>query len=225
MGTGWEIMKRVVVIGLGNFGSAVAETLAQKGQEVIAIDLSPEAVDRIAGDVARAVAGDGTDPSILAEVGCAGADIGVIGTGDDITASLLATLALRDLGVNEIYVKVISTPHARVVEKVGVTDTIFPERESGARLAESLATASVLNYVPLSPGFSLQEMAVPEAWIGHSLRDLDLRQSRGVSVVALHDFLRDEIVGVPDADVPLKESDTLFVVGTSEALHALSGIH
>ena len=217
-------MKRIVVIGLGNFGSAVAEALAGKGHDVIVVDHSQEAVDRIASRVARAVVADGTDPLVLAEVGCAKADAGVISTGDDITASMLATLALRDLEVANIYVKVISTPHARVIEKIGATETVFPERDSGIRLAESISTTSILNYVALGPGFSFQEMAVPEAWIGRTLRDLDLRQSKRVTIVALHDFLRNEVVTAPNPDAPLKESDTLFVVGSRNDLEALGEI-
>ncbi|MEX1258467.1 MAG: TrkA family potassium uptake protein [Gemmatimonadota bacterium] len=217
-------MKRIVVIGLGNFGSAVAEALAGKGHDVIAVDHSQEAVDRIASRVARAVVADGTNLSVLAEVGCAKADAGVISTGDDITASILATLSLRDLEVANIYVKVISTPHARVIEKIGATETVFPERDSGIRLAESISTTSILNYVALGPGFSFQEMAVPEAWIGRTLRDLDLRQSKRVTIVALHDFLRNEVVTAPNPDAPLKESDTLFVVGSRNALEALGEI-
>jgi trk system potassium uptake protein TrkA len=217
-------MKRIVVIGLGNFGSTVADALAAKGHDVIAVDQSQESVDRISARVARAVVADGTDADVLAEVGCAKADAGVISTGDDITASILATLALRDLEVSNIYVKVISTPHARVIEKVGATETIFPERDSGIRLAESISSASILNYVALGPGFSLQEMAVPEAWIGRTLRNLDLRQSMKVTIVAVHDFLQDEVATVPDPDAPLKESDTLFVVGSTESLEALGAI-
>lgn len=215
-------MKRTVVIGLGNFGSAVADTLARKGHEVIAIDKDQEAVDRIADRVTKAVVADGTEPAVLAEVGCDRADIGVIGTGDDITSSVLAILALQDLRIPEVYVKVISVPHSRAVEKLGVTGTVFPERDTGMRLAESLGSATVLNYVPLSPGFSLQEMAVPDPWVGRSLRDLDLRKSHRVSVAALHDMLRDEVTGVPDPDAPLKESDTLFVAGAVKDLEKLA---
>lgn len=215
-------MKRIVVIGLGNFGSAVADTLAGKGHDVIAVDRNQEAVDRIANRVARAVVGDGTEPDILRDVGAGGADVAVISTGDDITASILAVLAAQDLRIPDIYVKVISTPHSRAVDKLGVTGTIFPERDTGKRLAESLGSAAVLNYIPLSPGFSVQEMAVPEQWIGKSLRQLDLRNSRRVSVVAVHDMLRDEVTGVPDPDEPLKESDTLFLAGTVDTLARIS---
>lgn len=216
-------MKRIVVIGLGNFGSSVADTLARKGHDVVAVDIGQDAVDRISNRVARAVVADGTDASVLAEMGAGHADVGVIGTGDDITASVLAILALQDLDIGEIHVKVVSDPHARAVEKLGVTSTVFPERDTGIRLAESLASAAVLNYVPLSPGFSLQEMAVPDAWVGHSLRELNLRHRHRVSVVAVHDMLRDEVTGVPDPDAPLKESDTLFVAGAVRDLERLPG--
>jgi trk system potassium uptake protein TrkA len=215
-------MKRIVVIGLGNFGSAVADTLARKGHDVVAVDKSQEAVDRMANRVARAVAGDGTELEMLKDVGCSGADVAVISTGDDVTASVLAILVAQDLGIPEIYVKVISTPHARAVEKLGVTGTVFPERDTGQRLAESLGSMAVLNYVPLSTGFSMQEMAVPRHWIGRSLRELDLRNSHQVSVVAVHDMLRDEVTGVPDPDARLKESDTLFVAGTVASLERIN---
>jgi trk system potassium uptake protein len=211
-------MKRVVVVGLGNFGSAVADTLAGKGHDVIAIDRDPAAVDRIGHRVSRAVVADGTDGSVLREVGCDRADVAIIGTGDDITASVLAALALQDLKIPELYVKVISEPHARAMEKLGVTGTVFPERDTGRRLGESVASKAVLNYVPLSPGFSLQEMAVPDAWVGRSLRELDLRKRYRVSVAAVHDMLMDEVTGVPDPDAPLKESDTLFVAGSVKDL-------
>jgi len=215
-------MKRIVVIGLGNFGSAVADTLARKGHDVIAVDKDQEAADRIANRVAKAVVGDGTEPDILSEVGARGADVAIISTGDDVTASVLAILAAQDLKIPEIYVKVISTPHARAVDKLGVTGTVFPERDTGQRLAESLGSAAVLNYVPLSPGFSVQEMAVPEEWIGRSLRELDLRNAHQVSVVAVHDMLLDEVSGVPDPDARLKDSDTLFIAGTVGNLQKIS---
>jgi trk system potassium uptake protein len=211
-------MKRFVVIGLGNFGSSTAESLQMQRHDVLAIDRTEEAVERIAPLVARAVVGDGRSVKLLERVGAKQADAGIVSTGDDITASILATMALRDLKVRDIYVKVISTDHARVMEKLGVTETIFPERESGNRLAARISTTSILNFVRLGPGFSVQEMAVPSAWIGRSLRHLKLPQRYRISVIALHDVLMDEIIAVPDADAPLKESDTLLVAGKDEDL-------
>jgi trk system potassium uptake protein len=211
-------MKRFVVIGLGNFGASVAEALHAAGHDVIALDMTEEAVDRIAPHVSRAGVGDGKRVSTLEKLGTKGADVGVVSTGDDITASILSTMALRDLGVREIYVKVISHDHARVMEKMGVTETVFPERESALRLATRVSAKGILNYVRLGADFSVQEMAVPESWIGLTLRELALPRRFRISVIAVHDVLRDEMLAVPPPDAKLKDSDTLLVAGTDEDL-------
>ena len=211
-------MKRFVVIGLGNFGSSVAESLHAKGHDVIAVDPNEDAVDRISAHVSRAAVGDGRSLQVLERIGAKGADAGVVSTGDDITASILATLALHDLGVRDVYVKVISRDHARVMERLGVTESIFPERESALSLGARMSGTALLNYVQLGTGYSLQEMAVPEDWNGKTLRDLELRQRFGIMVVALHDVLTDQMNVAPDPDAVLKDSDTLFVAGADEDL-------
>jgi trk system potassium uptake protein TrkA len=211
-------MKRFVVIGLGNFGSGVAEALHAAGHEVIAVDPREEAVDRIAPHVTRAAVADGRSLEAMDRVGCRGADAGIVSTGDDITASILATLVLKDLGVREVYVKVISRDHARVIERLGATETVFPERDMALSLAARLSGGAVLNYVRLGTEFSMQEMAVRSEWIGKSLRQLELRRHYGISVVAVHDVLRDQIIAAPDPDLVLKESDTLLVAGKDEDL-------
>jgi trk system potassium uptake protein len=217
-------MRRFIVVGLGNFGSGVAETLHARGNEVAAVDMDERLVDRIAPVVTHAAVGDGRDIRVLERLGARDADGGVISTGDDITSSILSTLALKDLGVKSIYVKVISRDHARVMEKLGVTETIFPERESAIRLGTRVSSRAVIDYVRLGEGFSIQEMAVPDSWTGHSLRQLRLPKQYGVSVVALHDVLMDTIVPVPDPDALLKESDTLLIAGRDDALERLARV-
>ena len=216
--------KRYVVVGLGNFGASAAETLHDLGHEVAALDLSPNRVDAMGRSVTKAAVGDGTDADTLRRLGAEDADAAIVSTGGDITASALTSLLLRDLGVDSVYVKVISRHHARLMEKIGVTETIFPERETGIRLGRRISTQVVLNYVPLGPEFGLQEMAVPPAWVGRSLQDLQLRINRGITVVAVHDMLQDEIQAAPDPDAPLKESDTLLVAGKERDLAAISAL-
>jgi len=211
-------MKRFVIVGLGNFGTSVAESLHSQGHDVIAVDVNEAAVDRIAPNVSRAAVGDGKQIRTLERLGAKGADAGIVSTGDDITASILATMALRDLQVREIYVKVISFDHARVLEKLGVTETVFPERESALRLGRRLSRTGLLNYVPLGAGFSVQEMAVPESWIGRPLSDLQLPRRYGITIVAVHDVLRDEMIPIPKPGSKLKESDTLLVAGSDDSL-------
>lgn len=211
-------MKRFVVIGLGNFGATIAESLYDMGHEVVALDVDEGAVDRISPHVTRAAVADGRGIRNLERAGAKGADAGVVSTGDDITASILATMALRDLGVQEIYAKVISRDHARVMERMGVTETIFPERDSALRLATRISRRGILNYVQLGAGFSVQEMAVPDPWVGRSLRELALPRRYRISVIALHDVLTDRMIPVPDPDAPLTESDTLLVAGADDDL-------
>jgi trk system potassium uptake protein TrkA len=215
-------MKRFVVIGLGNFGSAVAEALYRAGHDVTTVDVREEMVDRLAQRASRAAVGDGRNIEVLRRLGAEEADAGVVSTGDDITASILTVLALKDLKVPEIYVKVISHDHARVMEKMGVTETIFPERESGLRLATRLSSFGVLNFIRVGTDVGIQEMAVPESWIGKSLRRLELPKHYRITVVAVHDLLRDEIMPVPDPDAPLKDSDTLLILGRDADLARLA---
>jgi len=213
-------MRRIVVIGLGNFGSTAAETLHAQGQEVIAVDQNEEIVDLLAPKVTRAAVGDGRQKVILERIGAKGADIGIVSTGDDITTSILATIALRDLEVKEIYVKVISVDHKRVMERVGVTSTIFPERDSAEALGKRLAISAkaLLNFVRMGHDFSIQEMAVGDEWQGKTLRQLRLRQRYRINVVALRDVLQDKVITTPDPDYLLTESITLIVAGRDEDL-------
>lgn len=214
-------MKRFVIIGLGNFGAGLAETLYRHGHDVLAIDQSEAAVDRIAPLVTRAAVGDGRQREALERLGAKECDAGIVSTGDDITASILATLALRDLDAASIYVKVISRDHARVMTRMGVTETIFPEREAALNLGTRLSSASVFNYIGIGAGFGIQEMVVPDTWEGHTLRELDIRRQHQISVVAVHDVLRDRMQVPPDPDAPLLQSETLLVAGREEDLERL----
>jgi trk system potassium uptake protein len=211
-------VKRFIVVGMGNFGSTAAVRLAENGHDVIALDRDGDAVDRLAPHVARAAVGDGTDIEILRRVGAADADAAVVSTGDDITASILTTMALHDLKVREVYVKVVSEEHARVMKRVGVTETIFPERDTARELATRLSASALLNYVKLGSDFSIQEMGVPNQWFGHSLRELKLRQDYEITVVAVHDHLTNRITPSPNPDYQLRDSDSLLVAGSDEAL-------
>jgi trk system potassium uptake protein TrkA len=139
----------------------------------------------------------------------------------DLAASVLAVLALQDLGVDEIYAKAISADHAKILERLGVAEVIRPERETAFRLARRLSMR-LLNYMPIAAGYSIQEMPTPDAFIGKTLLDLRLPQRYSVAIVAIHDVLRDEIHVVPPADYILKDSDTLTVVGGDEALGRLA---
>lgn len=217
-------MKRIIVVGLGNFGSVLAARLHETGHEVVAIDTRTDVVDAMGGKVTRAVAADATQRRVLEQLGAADADAAVISTGGNLSASVLSLLALRDVGVKNVYVKVGSNDHARIVDALGAADSIFPERESALGLASRLATGKLLQYVQLGPDLGVQEMPVPESWMGKTLRDLGLPARYRVQVVAVHDALTDEMSVVPAADRKLVPSDSLLVAGHPEALQRLSRV-
>lgn len=214
-------MKQYVVIGLGHFGSWVARALYAKGFEVLAIDREPALVDRLADGVTRGIVGDATDRALLERLGAGDADAAVISTGGDLAASILATQALRDLGLDEIYVKVTSEEMARALDIFGVKETVFPEREIAFRLAQRLPSKTVLDYIPLARGYSIQELAMPDRWLGRSLRELALPRRYGIQIVALYDVLKGAFQVVPDPDEPLKDSDIAIVAGSDEDIEAV----
>jgi trk system potassium uptake protein TrkA len=218
------VRRRLIVIGLGNFGFTLATRLHEVGHEVIAIDDREEIVDRIGPRVTRALVGDGGNKAVLEEAGARGAQAAVVAIGENLATSVLAMLALKDLGVPEIHVKVGSDEHARIADALGVDETVFPERESAMHLASRLTSGAVLRYTQIAPKLSVQEMAVPGSWSGKTLRDLALPKRHGVQVLAVHDVLRDEMRTTPDPDRPLTPSDTLLMAGDPAVLGKLASL-
>ena len=214
-------MGRYAVIGLGKFGSWVARTLEQLGHQVIAIETDGVLVDRHADLVSRAIQGDATDPVVLRGAGVAGVDAAVISMGQNLAASILATVALRDLGVRNLYVKAATDTEGRALNALGVTEVIIPEKEAGVRLAHRIGSSEVLDYLPLGEGHSIQEIAIPASWVGHSLRTVAPRAQLGVQVIAVRCSLTEAVQVPPDPDTVLKDSDALIVAGSDPALAAL----
>lgn len=214
-------MKRFVVIGLGGFGSWVARDLHQEGFDVIAIDRNETLVDRHAADVTRCVAGDATDENLLREVGVEGADAAVVSTGEDLASAILSILALRNTGVETIYAKVPSLRAAEALERFDLVDMVFPEREAAERLVRRLSSSTVLDYIPIGADFAIEEIAIPDPWIGKSLRTLALPTNHGIQVVAIYDVLQGTWQVVPKPDDVLKESDVALVAGKKKVLARL----
>ena len=215
-------MSRYVVIGLGKFGSWVARTLEELGHQVIAIEADGGLVDRHAEFVSRAVQGDATDLAVLRGAGVADVDAAVISMGHNLAASILATVSLRDLGVRSIYVKAATDTEGRALNALGVTEVIIPEKEAGVRLAHRMGASEVLDYMPLGEGQSIQEIAIPDSWVGQSLRKVAPRAQLGVQVIAVRCALTDAVHVPPDPDSVLKDSDALIVAGADKALAALA---
>ena len=175
--------RTILVVGLGRFGSSLAIELEALGHEVLAVDASESMVQRFAADVAHAVSADATDPHVLVSLGVGDLSHAVIGIGNDIEASILCTAAIADLGVPDIWAKAITEPHARILERVGATHVVFPERDMGTRVAHQV-TGQMIDYIQIDEDFALVETHPPAGEVGKTLMEAQLRQRYEVTVVS-----------------------------------------
>lgn len=213
-------MRRVAVIGLGNFGSHFAKGLIGTDLDLLAIDTSEETVNRIAEFVPRAVVADATDRRILEEIGVGNADIAVVSLGGRMDASIIVVLHLRSLGVAEICVKAISDDHARILELIGATRIIHPEREVAEQLAHGIAHPSVMKYLPLMGDYAIVELATPPEFVGKTLPDLHLRRDHQVNVIAVSPAGDPKRLQAPSVDTPLAKGSLLVLIGEKRDLES-----
>lgn len=211
------------VIGLGNFGSTVAKALFEAGHDVVVLDRDRDRVQAMQRYATQAVIADATQKEILEELALDKMDAVIVSLGKDLSASVLVTLYLRDLKVKKIVVKIASEDHGRVLDRVGATEIVFPEKDMALRLAQSLISPNILDYLPLSPEYSLLELAPPKEFIGKSLAELRLRSRFGVNVLAVRQIIPERMVINPSADFVIKDSDVLVVLGKREDLDKIGG--
>lgn len=209
-------MKSYVVVGLGRFGSGVARELCRLGCEVLAMDVSDDLVSQLANDVTHAVVGDGQDKEVLRALGAGEFDCAIVAIGDDLAASVLATMNLKELGVPKIICKAHDETHRRVLEKLGADQVMIPEQEQAYRLARSLSSPNVLDYIELSDEYGIIEVPAPVLWSGKTLRELNVRAKLGVSILAIR--RNDSFTVSPDADFAIAHGDVMVVLGDSKAL-------
>ena len=206
-------MKRAIVIGLGIFGHNIARDLFENGFEVVAIDKNKEAIQRIRDYSTKAVLADGTDKEIMEELGIQEDDIAIISFGEDLAASTLITLHLRQRKVKNIIVKAPNEEHKLILEKVGATDVIIPEMDVAKKVAKSLISPNMMDYIPLSEDYIISEMAPPNSFFGKTIRDLGLRAKYHIEVIAIRDVISDNVHMVPQADFVIKDGEVLVVIG------------
>ena len=209
-------MKSYVVVGLGRFGTEVARQLSRLGCEVLAMDINGDLVQQISADVTHAVVGDAQDKEVLRALGARDMDCAIVAIGDDLAASVLATMNLKELGVPYIVCKAHDETHRRVLEKLGADRVVIPEQENANRLAKSLSSPNVLDYIELSEEYGIIEIPAPAAWQNKTLMDLKIRAKWGVNVLAIR---RGGKINVsPGADFAFQAGDVAVVLGDSLAL-------
>jgi len=213
--------RRVVVIGLGIFGSQLARQLYESGLDVIAVDKNKDVVQRIKDYSTKAVLADASDKEVLENIGITPDDVVVISFGEDLSASTLLTLHLKELKVKTIIVKVPNEDYKRILLKVGASEAIIPEREMANKVARGIISPNILEFLPISEDYTIVELAPPTAFIGKSLADLDLRKKYNLQVIAIRDVLANKMQLVPRASSVLKDSDVLVVIGKEEDIRKI----
>jgi len=217
--------KHYAVIGLGRFGFSVAKTLAKYDAEVIAIDSEEERVKKAADFVTYAVQLDAIDEKALRSVGVQNVDTAIVSIGENIEASILVVMLLKELGIRNIIAKAVTTLHGKVLQNLGVNRIIFPERDMAIRVAHSLIRPSVLEQLELSQEYSIVELPTPDNLIGKTLKDTQLRTRYGVNLIAIKRKVTTEKGIIKDSwnvnPLPtdtIEKEDILVLIGLNEDL-------
>ncbi|MPM98352.1 Ktr system potassium uptake protein A [bioreactor metagenome] len=212
--------KNYAILGIDMFGKSVAETLYALGQEVLALDIDEKKVASIVNNVTHAVQGNACDENVLAQLGIRNFDVVIITFDKDIQRSILVTVLCKEQGVKFVCAKAQSPMHAKLLTKIGADKVIFPEKEMGERMARSMVSENVLDYINLSADHSLTEIRVPAEWQGKTLAEIDMRRRYGLNVIAI--TFEDKMNIAPRPDYMLRQGDLLFIVGSNADIAKVS---
>lgn len=206
--------KNVIVLGIGRFGEATATKLYEKGIYVTAVDNNYKKIEKISNNVSSAIQADITEEVAMKSLGISNYDIAIIATGTDLEASIQATLICKDSGVKEVIAKAISKSHARILTKIGADKIVFPELDTGERLAKMISGKNILDLNQFSSNYSLCEVKAKKEWIGKTLIELDFRNKYKVNVIAFKS--RQNMILDFDPNLPIEKDDSLIVIGSNE---------
>ena len=214
--------KQFIVIGLGRFGQSVAKTLFQMGYDVLAVDDDEAAVQEIADSVTHAVQMDATDEYALRTLGIRNFDIAVVSIGSNIQSSIMVTLNLKEAGVKKVVAKATNDMHAKLLTKIGADRVILPELDMGIRVAHNLVSANILDFIELSPDYSIVEVTAPTQWTGKDIKTLDARAKYGINIMAIKS--EDNINISPRATDMINLGDILVVIGSIDDLSKIESL-
>ncbi len=212
-----SLKKEFAVIGLGRFGGSICRELVELGMEVMVIDKNEERINEYANIVSHAVVGNSVDENVLKSLGIRNFEHVIVAIGDDIQASILTTLILKELGVSNITVKAQNDYHEKVLNKIGADSIVHPERDMGKRIAHNIVSNNVLDYLELSDEHSIVEIKASNRLDGYTMVDLDIRARYGITIVAIK--RNNDIIVSPQASEPIKENDVLIVIGADSDIN------
>ena len=208
--------KEFAVFGLGEFVSSIAIALEENGCQVLAVDSNQEKVQEISAYVTHAACANVADQAVVRSLGIHNMDGVIVGIGENLESSIMATICAKECGVPYVLAKANSDIHATVLKRVGADQVIFPEKATGIRLGRNLASGNFLETIELSKKFSMVEIEVPKKWIGKTIRELNLR-SKGINIIARKGDLED-LVLIVDPDSVIQGSETFIIIGSNKDL-------
>ncbi len=214
-----SINKTYAVFGLGRFGRAVATELVKNGAEVIAVDSDIDIVNELASELPVCKCADITDPEVIRQLDIANTDIVIICMANNLEATVMAITLCKEAGVGTIIAKCIDEMHEKIFARVGADRVLFPERESGKRLAKNLLSSGFMDIVELSKDVSMVEIPVKADWLGKNLIELNLRKKYAINVVAI--MASGEVIANIDPEMPLAAGMSLIVIADTSKLSKL----
>lgn len=207
------------VAGLGRFGESVAIALDKMGYDVMAMDSDEDVVQDLSGRLGYVVCADASDEKNLSSIGAGNADVAVVAIGD-LSASLMTTLLLKDMGVPKIVVKAIDSLHGKMLQKIGADKVIYSEREMGIRTAHNLISPGIVDYIEMDNNITILSIRLPADWEGKDLTELDVRRRYHITVAAIK---RGENMMVnPRPDMKMEKGDMLIILGDSASVRAVT---
>ncbi|SHF68882.1 trk system potassium uptake protein TrkA [Desulfacinum infernum DSM 9756] len=215
-------MKRVAIIGLGNFGYYLGKELSERGFDVLGLDVRKDVVQKAKNDIAVAVVADATDKDTLRDLGVDQVDLAVVTIGTNMLASILSTFLLKEIGVRDVYAKALSEEHERILRRVGADQILFPEKDLALSLARRITTPNMLEYLPFIEEYSIFELEPPASFVGKSLKQLDLINRFETQVLAVRDGRSQKLIFIPKADFTVRQGDILILLGPNEAIQQLA---
>ena len=214
-----SIQRSYAVFGLGRYGRAVARELIRGGADVLAVDMNETVVNSAANELPLCKCANVTDPEVIKQLGIGNMDVVIIAMAGSLEASVMATMLCKEAGVSTVIAKCANEMNSRILSRVGADKVVFPEYESGIRLAKNLLSAGFVDVIELSKEVSMVELKVRPDWVGKTLIELNLRRKYGINVVALRRG-EDISVGI-DPEKPLAKDLRLIVIGSTEKLSKL----
>ncbi len=208
--------KSYAVFGLGRYGRSVAKELSANGADVLAVDADEEIVNDAIDDIPFCKCADVTDPETIRQLDIASFDVVIISIATDLEASVMATMLCKEAGVKTVIAKCSSEMNCKILEKVGADRVIFPEKESGIRLAKNLISSGFVDMLDISDDVSMVELEVRPEWENRSLKELNLRKKYGINIVAVLE--NDQVIVNIDPDRPLKKDMSLIVIADTARL-------